>query len=121
PLQGSDRSCFGVLSEPPLPLHPKEDLSSSQAVPLGNDSSTPERDRVEGKADLGLSEQRKKPAALPAVLTAELGVAQGSLGQRPTGTSPTSLKLRRRSTIGLRGSPENNTLIRYLAQQRSSR
>ncbi|NXQ20047.1 CDCA2 protein, partial [Peucedramus taeniatus] len=25
------------------------------------------------------------------------------------------------STIGLRGSPENNTLIRYLAQQRSSR
>ncbi|NWW80104.1 CDCA2 protein, partial [Climacteris rufus] len=25
------------------------------------------------------------------------------------------------STIGLRGSPENNTLIRYLAQQRSSK
>ncbi|XP_027760924.1 cell division cycle-associated protein 2 [Empidonax traillii] len=29
--------------------------------------------------------------------------------------------MRRRSTIGLRGSPENNTLIRYLAQQRSRR
>ncbi|XP_032936968.1 LOW QUALITY PROTEIN: cell division cycle-associated protein 2 [Catharus ustulatus] len=37
------------------------------------------------------------------------------------GTSPASLKFRRRSTIGLRGSPENNSLIRYLAQQRSSR
>uniref|UniRef100_A0A8C0UEK5 PP1-binding domain-containing protein n=1 Tax=Cyanistes caeruleus TaxID=156563 RepID=A0A8C0UEK5_CYACU len=38
-----------------------------------------------------------------------------------SGTSPTSLKFRRRSTVGLRGSPENNTLIRYLAQQRSNR
>ncbi|XP_052661656.1 cell division cycle-associated protein 2 isoform X7 [Harpia harpyja] len=35
--------------------------------------------------------------------------------------SPTSLKYRRRSAIGVRGSPENNTLIQYLAQQRSNR
>lgn len=36
------------------------------------------------------------------------------------GKSPASLhKLRRRSTIGLRGSPETNCLIRYIAQQRS--
>ncbi|NXN81048.1 CDCA2 protein, partial [Bombycilla garrulus] len=110
-----------VLREPPSPLHTKEGFSSSRAVPLGNDFSTPERDKVEGKPDFGLSEQREKPVDFAAVMTAEFGIAQESFGKRPTGTSPTSLKFRRRSTIGLRGSPENNTLIRYLAQQRSSR
>ncbi|NXS03826.1 CDCA2 protein, partial [Oxylabes madagascariensis] len=103
----------GALREPPLPLHTQEGF-------LGNDFCTPERDRVEGKADFGLSEERKKPAGFAAVITAEFGMAQEGFGKRPTGTSPTSLKLRRRSTIGLRGSPENNTLIRYLAQHRSS-
>ncbi|NXY39272.1 CDCA2 protein, partial [Pomatorhinus ruficollis] len=111
---------FGGLSEPPWPLH-AEDFSSSPAAPLGNDFSTPQRDRGEGKADLGLCEQREKPTDFAAGMSAELGMAQESFGRRPTGTSPNSLKFRRRSTIGLRGSPENNTLIRYLAQQRSSR
>ncbi|NXB27921.1 CDCA2 protein, partial [Eulacestoma nigropectus] len=120
-------SCFGalggdVLSEPPLPLDTKEDFSSSQAAPLGNDFySTPEWDKVEGKPDFGLSEQRERPVDFAAVATAEFGIVQESFTKQPTGTSPTSLKFRRRSTIGLRGSPENNTLIRYLAQQRSSR
>ncbi|NXK70104.1 CDCA2 protein, partial [Sylvietta virens] len=112
---------LGVLSEPPLPLHTKEDFSSIQAVPLGNDFCTPERDKTGGKPDFGLSEQRKKPVDFAAVITAEFGIAQESSGKRATGTPPTSLKCRRRSTIGLRGSPENNTLIRYLAQQRSSK
>ncbi|NWT74783.1 CDCA2 protein, partial [Prunella himalayana] len=106
-----------VLPEPPLPWHTKEDLPSSPAVPWGNDFSTPGRDKVEGKPDFGLSGQRKEPDGF----AAECGMAQEGFGTRPTGTSPTSLKFRRRSTIGLRGSPENNTLIRYLAQQRSSR
>ncbi|XP_030820189.1 cell division cycle-associated protein 2 isoform X2 [Camarhynchus parvulus] len=110
-----------LLTEPPLPLHTREGLSSSPAVPLGNDFSTPERDTVEGEPDFGWSEQRKKPLDFGAVIGAECGIAQESFGTRPTGTSPTSLKFRRRSTIGLRGSPENNTLIRYLAQHRSSR
>ncbi|XP_038016340.1 cell division cycle-associated protein 2 isoform X2 [Motacilla alba alba] len=110
-----------VLTEPPLPLHVKEHLSSSRAAPLGNDFRTPERDKAEGKPDFGLSEQRQKPVDFAAVISAECGTAQESFGTRPTGTSPTPLKFRRRSTIGLRGSPENNTLIRYLAQQRSSR
>ncbi|NWW41898.1 CDCA2 protein, partial [Panurus biarmicus] len=112
---------FGGLSEPPLPLHTKEDFPSSRAGPLGNDFSTPERDKGEGKPDFGLSEHRAKPVDFAAVIAAEFGIAQGSFGQRPTGTSPASLKFRRRSTIGLRGSPENNSLIQYLAQQRSSR
>ncbi|XP_077047871.1 cell division cycle-associated protein 2 isoform X1 [Agelaius phoeniceus] len=108
-----------LLTEPPL--HTGEDLSSSPAAPWGNDFSTPERHKVEAEPELGLSEQRKNPIGIAAGISAECGSAQESLGTRPTGTSPTSLKLRRRSTIGLRGSPENNTLIRYLAQQRSSR
>ncbi|XP_031947716.1 LOW QUALITY PROTEIN: cell division cycle-associated protein 2 [Corvus moneduloides] len=118
-------SCFGalggeVLSEPPLPLDTKQDFSCGQAVPLGNYFySTPERDKVE--PDFGLCEQRKRPVDSAAVTTAEFGIAQESCTKRPTGTSPASLKFRRRSTIGLRGSPENNTLIRYLAQHRSSR
>ncbi|KAM6996317.1 cell division cycle-associated protein 2 [Passerculus sandwichensis] len=128
PLQGAavgwqlPGGCSGgdvPLTEPPLPT--REALSSSPAVPLGRDFCTPERDRVEGEAALGLSEQRKKPEAIGAVISAECGIAQPSPGTRATGTSPASLKFRRRSTIGLRGSPENNTLIRYLAQQRSSR
>ncbi|XP_059726363.1 cell division cycle-associated protein 2 isoform X2 [Haemorhous mexicanus] len=110
-----------VLPEPPLPFHTREDLLSNPAVPLGSDFSSPESDKVEVKPDFGLSEQRKKPIGIAAVLSPECGIAQESFGTRPTGTSPTSLKFRRRSTIGLRGSPENNTLIRYLAQQRSSR
>uniref|UniRef100_A0A8C0UE42 PP1-binding domain-containing protein n=1 Tax=Cyanistes caeruleus TaxID=156563 RepID=A0A8C0UE42_CYACU len=118
--------CFGalrgdVLAELPLPLHTKGDFSSSQAVPLENDFSTPERDKVEAKPDFRLSEERNKPVDFAAVVTAEFGITRESVGKRPTGTSPTSLKFRRRSTVGLRGSPENNTLIRYLAQQRSNR
>ncbi|XP_015504456.1 cell division cycle-associated protein 2 isoform X2 [Parus major] len=130
--QGADVSwqlpgkCFGalrgdVLIELPLPLHTKGDFSSSQTVPLGNDFSTPERDKVEAKPDFRLSEEGNKPVDFAAVVTAEFGIARENVGKRPTGTSPTSLKFRRRSTVGLRGSPENNTLIRYLAQQRSSR
>ncbi|XP_005058081.2 PREDICTED: cell division cycle-associated protein 2 [Ficedula albicollis] len=123
PPQGGGGSCFGVLREDVLsepPLHTKKDFSSSPAAPLGNDFTAPERDKVEGKADFGLSEQRNK-ADFAAVISAELGIPQESFGKRPTGASPKSLKFRRRSTIGLRGSPENNSLIRYLAQQRSSR
>ncbi|XP_062366555.1 cell division cycle-associated protein 2 isoform X2 [Cinclus cinclus] len=121
-----DGSCFGVsggdvLSDPPLPLHTKEDFSSSRAAPLGNDFATPQRGEVEGKPDFGLSEQRKKPVDFAAVISAQFGIAQESSGKGPMGPSPASLKFRRRSTIGLRGSPENNSLIRYLAQQRSSR
>ncbi|NWX35217.1 CDCA2 protein, partial [Notiomystis cincta] len=119
--------CFGVLRgdvprEPPSPLPMEEDFSSSPAAPVGNDLySTPERGRVEGKADFGLPAQRTNPVGFTAVTTAEFGMAQEGFPRGSPGTSPTSLKFRRRSTIGLRGSPENNTLIRYLAQQRSSR
>ncbi|XP_064494066.1 cell division cycle-associated protein 2 isoform X5 [Pseudopipra pipra] len=128
--------CCGALqgdvgSEPTLPLNRKESLPGSRSGSLGNDSySTPERDKAEGKPDLGTSEElREKPVDFAPVTITEFGIAPESFTKRCkalllsplAGSSPTSLKLRRRSTIGLRGSPENNSLIRYLAQHRSKR
>ncbi|NXL98347.1 CDCA2 protein, partial [Tyrannus savana] len=113
-----------VGTDPTLPGHRQEEFPGSRAGSLGSDAhSTPERGRAEGKADLGLSEgQRGKPPVdFAAVTIAEFGIAPESFTERCKGDSPSSLKLRRRSTVGLRGSPENNTLIRYLAQQRSRR
>lgn len=77
--------CSGVLTEPPLPLHTRQGLSSSPTAPLGNDFCTPERDRVEGEPDFGLCEQRIKPTDIAAVRGAECGRAQQSPGTRPTG------------------------------------
>ncbi|XP_027557744.1 cell division cycle-associated protein 2 isoform X2 [Neopelma chrysocephalum] len=120
--------CCGALqgdvgSEPTLPLNRKENFPGSRSGSLGNDSClTPERDKAEGKPDLGTSEeQREKPVDFATVTITEFGIAPESFTKRCKGNSPTSLKFRRRSTIGLRGSPENNSLIRYLAQQRSKR
>ncbi|XP_063276144.1 cell division cycle-associated protein 2 [Prinia subflava] len=110
--------CFGVLSEAPVPLHTREGFSSSRAVPLGRDFSTPDRNREEGKADSGLCEQREKPAGF----VAELGMAQEGSGKRLTGTSPTPPKSRgKRSRVGLGGSPENTCQTCCLVHQRSSR
>ncbi|KAJ7417320.1 hypothetical protein BTVI_33338 [Pitangus sulphuratus] len=116
--------CWGdVGADATLPGHRQEEFPGSRAGSLGSDShSTAERGKAEGKADLGLSEgQRGKPVDFAAVTIAEFGIAPESFTERCKGDSPNPLKLRRRSTIGLRGSPENNTLIRYLAQQRSRR
>ncbi|NWS13741.1 CDCA2 protein, partial [Pachyramphus minor] len=112
-----------VGSEPTLPLNRKENFPGSRSGSLGSDSCwTPERDKAEGKPDLGICEEEKgKPVDFATVTITEFGIAPESFTKRCKGNSPTSLKFRRRSTIGLRGSPENNTLIRYLAQQRSQR
>ncbi|XP_053320412.1 cell division cycle-associated protein 2 [Spea bombifrons] len=51
---------------------------------------------------------------------ADFGISPESFTNRCAGKSPKSqLKYRRRSTIGVRGSPEMNFLIRQIAQQRS--
>ncbi|NXG63601.1 CDCA2 protein, partial [Hemiprocne comata] len=113
----------GVAGEHALPLNSKENVPRSRPVPLGNECYlTPDRDKAEEKSDCGISEeQRKTPVDFAAVTIAEFGITQESFTKRSVGKSPTSLKYRRRSAIGVRGSPENNTLIRYLAQQRSNR
>ncbi|NXJ40320.1 CDCA2 protein, partial [Ciconia maguari] len=112
-----------MAGEPTLPSNSKENFSRSRPVSLGDECYlTPSRDKAEEKPDCGTSEkQRKKPVHFAAVTIAEFGITQDSFTKRSIGKSPTSLKFRRRSAIGVRGSPENNTLIRYLAQQRSNR
>ncbi|XP_050766196.1 cell division cycle-associated protein 2 isoform X2 [Gymnogyps californianus] len=111
-----------MVGEHTLPLNSKENFSGSRPVSLGDECYlTPNRDKAEEKSDCGISEkQRKKPIDFATVTIAEFGITQ-SFTKRSIGKSPTSLKFRRRSAIGVRGSPENNTLIRYLAQQRSNR
>ncbi|XP_053905583.1 cell division cycle-associated protein 2 isoform X2 [Cuculus canorus] len=111
----------GVVGEPPFPLNSKENLSRSRPVPPGDECYlTPPRDRAEEKSYGGISEKRReKPVDFAALTVTEFGITQESLTKGSIGKSPTLLKFRRRSTIGLRGSPENNALIQYIAQQRS--
>ncbi|NXC32429.1 CDCA2 protein, partial [Campylorhamphus procurvoides] len=112
-----------VGREPPLPLHSKENIPDSRAGSLGADfHCTPEEGRAEGKPDLGAAEeQRDKPVDFATVTIADFGISPGSFTKGWKGNSLTLLKFRRRSTIGIRSSPEDKSLIRYLAQQRSSR
>ncbi|XP_010154187.1 PREDICTED: cell division cycle-associated protein 2-like [Eurypyga helias] len=112
-----------VVGEPALPLNSKENLSERTPVSLGGECCvTPGGGTAEEKSDCGISEkQRNKPVDFATVAIAELGITQGSFTKQCLGKSPASLKYRRRSAIGVRGSPENNTLIQYLAQQRSNR
>ncbi|KAM6040501.1 cell division cycle-associated protein 2 [Chlamydotis macqueenii] len=119
---------FGTLEgnavgEHTLPLNNKENLSRRRPVSLRDECYlTPSRDRAEEKSDCGVSEkQRKKPVDFATVAIAEFGISQESFAKGSIGMSPSSLKFRRRSTIGVQGSPENNSLIQYLAQQRSNR
>ncbi|NWI26018.1 CDCA2 protein, partial [Sula dactylatra] len=112
-----------MVGEPTVPLNSKENFSRSRPVSLGDECYlTPSRGKAEEKSHCGISEkQRNKPVDFATVTSAGFGIAQESFTKRSIGKSPTSLKFRRRSAIGVRGSPENNTLIRYLAQQRSNR
>ncbi|NXC70583.1 CDCA2 protein, partial [Anhinga anhinga] len=113
-----------VAGEPTLPLNSKENFSRSRPVSLEDECSlTPTRDKAEEKSDCGISEkQRNKNVDFATVTIAGFGITPESFNKQSTPeSSPTSLKFRRRSTIGLRGSPENNTLVRYLAQQRHNR
>ncbi|KAM9215732.1 cell division cycle-associated protein 2 [Leptosomus discolor] len=111
-----------MVGEPTSPLNSKEKFSS-QSVSLGAECYlTPNRHKAEEKSDCGTSEkQKKKPIDFATVTASEFGITQENFTRHSIGKSPASLKFRRRSTIGVRGSPENNTLIQYLAQQRSNR
>ncbi|NXM71174.1 CDCA2 protein, partial [Serilophus lunatus] len=91
--------------------------------PLGSDLYlTPERHREEGKTALGTTEEwGKTPVDFAAVTIADFGITQESFATGWKGSSLALLKWRRRSTVGLHGSPESNSLIQYLTQQRRNR
>uniref|UniRef100_A0A7M4G017 Cell division cycle associated 2 n=1 Tax=Crocodylus porosus TaxID=8502 RepID=A0A7M4G017_CROPO len=70
----------------------------------------------------GPSEKRtQKPVDFATVTVADFNITPESFTKQSTGQAKSSLKFRRRSTIGVRGSPENNTLIRYLAEKKRNR
>ncbi|XP_062452881.1 cell division cycle-associated protein 2 [Rhea pennata] len=115
-----NRDTFG---ESTLPLSNKENFSKNRPVSLGSESYlTPNKDKAEEKSDHRVSEKlMRKPVDFATVTIAEFGITPESFTKQSIEKSPTLLKFRRRSTIGVRGSPENNTLIRYLAHQRRNR
>ncbi|KAJ8380224.1 hypothetical protein SKAU_G00010020 [Synaphobranchus kaupii] len=62
-----------------------------------------------------------KPLDFSQVTPSQLGISAESFVPSSQGKDKSrlsQLKLRRRSTVGARGSPETNSLIRYIAQQR---
>ncbi|XP_076786920.1 cell division cycle-associated protein 2 isoform X3 [Arvicanthis niloticus] len=62
----------------------------------------------------------KSPLDFSTVTVEQLGITPESFIKTPSGKSSSSLqKARRRSTVGVRGSPETNCLIRFIAQQRN--
>ncbi|XP_030045015.1 uncharacterized protein LOC115459309, partial [Microcaecilia unicolor] len=63
----------------------------------------------------------KSPIDFTTVTVADFGITPEIFTIKSSGNANKSLqKARRRSTIGVRGSPETNFLIRYIAQQRSN-
>ncbi|CAH6827082.1 cell division cycle-associated protein 2 [Phodopus roborovskii] len=61
----------------------------------------------------------KSPLDFSTVTVEQLGITPESFVKTPSGKSSSLKKTRRRSTVGVRGSPETNCLIRFIAQQRS--
>ncbi|KAJ7305165.1 hypothetical protein JRQ81_011070 [Phrynocephalus forsythii] len=63
--------------------------------------------------------QTPPPVDFSTVTTADFGIGPESFTMPSKGGSQSRVnQLKRRSTIGVRGSPENNSLIRYIARQR---
>ncbi|NXI65373.1 CDCA2 protein, partial [Anseranas semipalmata] len=112
-----------MVGEPTWPLNSKEEFSRSRPVSLGDECClSPNRDKAEEQPYCGILEKhRRKTVDFATATTAEFGITQESFTNPSIGKSPAALKFRRRSVIGVRGSPENNALIQYLAQQRSNR
>ncbi|XP_064031622.1 cell division cycle-associated protein 2 isoform X2 [Pogoniulus pusillus] len=119
-LDTLERAAAGEQS---LPFSSKENLPASSRLSLGDEFClTPNRDKAEGESAWGLSaSQGQTPVGFTRGTVAEFGLLQESFAIQSVGASPASLKFRRRAAIGARGSPENNSLIQFLAQQRSNR
>ncbi|KAG9334367.1 hypothetical protein JZ751_008186 [Albula glossodonta] len=67
------------------------------------------------------SPQNKQSLDFSHITPAQLGISTQSFIPSSNGKDKTrvsQLKAKRRSTVGVRGSPETNSLIRYIAQQR---
>ncbi|XP_075715046.1 cell division cycle-associated protein 2 [Rhinoderma darwinii] len=94
------------------------DSSTGLATGAGETSSL----KRETEGSEGELQPRNTPMDFSSVTVDRLGISSESFTTKCAGKSPKTLhKHRRRSTIGVRGSPEMNFLIRQIALQRSNR
>ncbi|XP_030103464.1 cell division cycle-associated protein 2 isoform X4 [Mus musculus] len=81
---------------------------------------TPQKHVADATPNLCTPDTFKSPLDFTTVTVEQLGITPESFVKTSSGKSTSSLqKARRRSTVGVRGSPETNCLIRFIAQQRN--
>lgn len=88
---------------------------------LGNKKLvTPQKHAAETTPNVCTLDTFKSPLDFSTVTVEQLGITPESFVKNSSGKSSSHLKKsRRRSTVGIRGSPETNHLIRFIAQQRN--
>ncbi|XP_057403879.1 cell division cycle-associated protein 2 isoform X3 [Balaenoptera acutorostrata] len=88
---------------------------------LGNGKLvTPPKPAAEVTPNRCMSDAFQSPLNFSTVTVEQLGITPESFVKNSSGKSSSYLKKsRRRSTVGVRGSPETNHLIRFIAQQRN--
>ncbi|XP_062995550.1 cell division cycle-associated protein 2 [Elgaria multicarinata webbii] len=84
---------------------------------------TPTKSELEAKLNCEVPTNSATPSMdFSALTAADFGITPESFTKRHKGESKSLLKkFRRRSTIGVRGSPENNSLIRHIACQKRTK
>lgn len=80
---------------------------------------TPRKDPAAEIPNLCTPDTFKSPMNFSSVTVEQLGITPESFVKSPAGKPSSFKKSRRRSTVGVRGSPETNHLIRFIAQQRN--
>ncbi|XP_038165607.1 cell division cycle-associated protein 2 [Arvicola amphibius] len=94
--------------------------SENASFTLGTGKLATPQKRVEDAApNLCTPATVKSPLDFSTVTVEQLGITPESFVKTPSGKPSSLQKARRRSTVGVRGSPETNCLIRFIAQQRS--
>ncbi|XP_043841702.1 cell division cycle-associated protein 2 isoform X2 [Dromiciops gliroides] len=111
-----------VISEATDGLEVKEPIISS----IENRSSVDKKHLIHQKQEAAMDptfrtpDKLKTPMDFSNITVEQLGITPESFVKNSPGKALLK-KSRRRSTIGVRGSPETNLLIRYIAQQRNFR
>ncbi|XP_069070248.1 cell division cycle-associated protein 2 isoform X1 [Pleurodeles waltl] len=118
----SPNMCFIDSKTPPTKHNRSFSLANTSFLDLETpstaaDKSTPDKDmEITVTSD---SNSLKTPMNFSTVTVSELGISPETFTFKSSEKMKSSLsKYRRRSTIGLRGSPETNCLIRYIARQK---
>ncbi|XP_014685982.1 cell division cycle-associated protein 2 isoform X1 [Equus asinus] len=108
-------------SEPPETKESVIYNAEKACFTLGNEKFvTPQKRAAEVTPDCCTPDAFQSPLDFSSVTVEQLGITPESFVKSSSGKSSTYLKKsRRRSTVGARGSPETNHLIRFIAQQRN--